>query len=61
MKLEGKCTSSGIIQMGDVSSFVVLAQETKILYFIQPFDLFVKMSGPSNDIVDTFAFSLFIA
>lgn len=45
-KFEGKCTCASIIKNKDASSFLVIAQETNLVYIMTVWDLSVVVAGP---------------
>lgn len=57
VKLEGKMTSSILMQNQDRSSYLVVAQETKLVYVMRIFDLMIVSMGPVNGIVKDMCYS----
>ena len=57
VKFEGKFTSSIIIKNQDCSEFLVIAQETKLVYILRIFDLKIVCFGPVTDVIKDMTYS----
>ncbi|KAK8877963.1 hypothetical protein M9Y10_004726 [Tritrichomonas musculus] len=57
LKLEGKFTSSIIIKNQDFSEYLVIAQETKLIYILRIFDLKIVCFGPVTGAIKDMCFS----
>ncbi|OHS94003.1 hypothetical protein TRFO_11500 [Tritrichomonas foetus] len=56
LELEGRTTAAHLINNQDSTSFLCLAQETKIMYILRIYDLKIISMGPVNDIVKDIAY-----